>query len=403
MSTTPRVRAGLASLAAAYFVSGTGSLAIVGLLDPMSQAFDVTRTQVAQLVTVFALTFAFAAPLLQVAFGNRSRRRLVIVGLLTMAAAALATVFAPSFEWALAARIVMALGAAAIGPVASALGASLVAPQDQAKALASVFAGLTVSTVLGVPLSSWLGHVLSWQSVFVVFAVVAVLCAFAVARVVRDDSAGTAPTLRALAGVFERASTAWALSATLFQMGAQFATYTLVALLMTEHFHLQASWISLALFLFGVGGIAGNAIAGAVGDRVNTDRLLFGALAALVVAFVALTVAPPWPWLALALGTGWALVGLMFQAPQQKRLVELAPSQRGLLLAMNASAIYFGMSLGSYVGARVHAGWGAGAMPLASIVLALAAAGALALSRRAAAREKETCAQLRLAAAQAGS
>ena len=76
-----------------------------------------------------------------------------------------------------ASRATMALGAALAGPTASAAAASMVPPERRAQALATVFAGLTLSTVFGVPLASFLGQTFGWRSAWVAIGLAALLVA----------------------------------------------------------------------------------------------------------------------------------------------------------------------------------------------------------------------------------
>jgi DHA1 family inner membrane transport protein len=76
----------LAALAVSYFTLGLASLAVIGLATPMSRDFVVSRAAIAQLVTVSALSYALAAPLLQIWIGSWDRRRLIILGLNAIAA-----------------------------------------------------------------------------------------------------------------------------------------------------------------------------------------------------------------------------------------------------------------------------------------------------------------------------
>lgn len=372
----------LLTLGAGYFTVGTGSLAVVGLLAPMSTQLDVAPTQIAQLVTVFALTFAISAPLMQVALGGFARRSMLLAGLGILAAGSLASALAPTFAWAVAARILMALGASIVGPVASAIATTIVKPAQQAKALATVFGGMTIATVLGVPLSSWVGNHWSWQAVFVGLAVVAIVAAAAIARLIDDRTTSARVTFASFAGVFERASTGWGVATTLFHMAAQFASYALVAMILQERFHFSASWIAPSLFAFGVGGITGNVLAGRFADRFGAVRVMAASLAGMMFAFVAIAFLPVHPAIVLPFMAFWSGIAFLFMAPQQKRLIELAPQQRGLLLAVNASAIYLGMSLGTIVGTRVYHAWGIEAVNIASCAIVVLAMASLAMSMR---------------------
>jgi len=382
----PRTRLGLLALAAAYFTLGVGSLAVIGLLDPMAQRFGVARADVAQLVTVFALTFAVAAPLLQMVLGRVARRHLLLLGLAALAAGALGTAWAPSIAWVLAARLLMALGAALIGPTASALGASLVPAAAQGRALATVFAGMSVATVLGVPLAAWVGHLADWRSVFVLLAALAGLCASGVALWVEEGELRAPVDARSFLQILNTPASAWAVLVTLLQMAAQFASYALIAALLHERFGATAAYVSFALLVFGVGGIGGNTLAARLGDRFAPEALLRLAIGGLALVFLLLAVLPLGALGASVLLALWAVLGMFFQAPQQKRLISLAPELRSLVLALNASALYLGMSLGAFLGARSYAGLGAESLCFLSFAIALLAGFAQWRSERAASR-----------------
>jgi DHA1 family inner membrane transport protein len=390
MSTASYPRWPLFALAMAYFATGTGSLAIIGLLPPMARDLNVSPAAVAQLVTVFALTFAVAAPALQILLGRLPRRRLLLGSLLLMGAGSLLSAAAPNYATLVAARIVMAIGAAGVGPVASALGATLVAPAQQGRALATVFGGLTVATVVGVPLAAWVGSFMDWRWAFAGLGILTAAVAGVVAWLIRDRSAAPPVTLGNFLHVFRSAPGAWALAATLLQMAAQFATYTLVAPVLTERFHLTPQLVSAALLLFGVAGVVGNTLAGKLGDSIGAVRTLWLALVGMGLVFASLYVVPQTPAVGLALISVWAVLGLMFQAPQQQRLIMLDPPMRGLLLAMNASALYLGMSAGSLVGSQAYARSGTVYLPLISLGFVALALGAMGLSRRA---ERQAAAQ----------
>src|SRR3546814_15241248 len=72
--------------------------------------------------------------------------------------------------WFIGARVLAALGAAAVGPVASVIGASMVSPERQGHALATVFSGMTIASVLGVPMSAWLAARWGWQPMMLIVA-----------------------------------------------------------------------------------------------------------------------------------------------------------------------------------------------------------------------------------------
>ncbi len=359
----------LPSLAGAYFALGVASLAVIGLAEPIGHDLGVSKAMVAQLVTLFSLTYAVAAPALQMWIGGWDRRLLIITGLTGIALGAVLGAVAQDFVLLAASRVVMALGGALVGPMASASGAGLVTPERRGAALGFVFSGMTIATVLGVPLASWLGTLLSWRIVLVLIGGLALAAALAVRVTTPGGMKGERTTARALTDVFGDRAVMPAIGATLLQMAAQFVTYAVIGTYLVSVQDISRQMIPVALLVFGVGGIAGNVIAARLVARMGANRMIVISLAALAAIFGGMAGFPHQAGMALGLLGLWAVVAMMMMAPQQMRLVELAPQARNLVLALNASALYVGMAAGAAVGAVVLNGAGAEFLPLVSALI----------------------------------
>jgi MFS transporter, DHA1 family, inner membrane transport protein len=149
---------------------------------------------------------------------------------------------------------------------------------------------------------------------------------------------------------------------------ANYALYTFVALLLETH--LPATAIPALLFLFGVGGVAGNLIGGALYDAFGTARptwlclvLLIGALAAAQPASSSLVAAG----IDMAV---WAVCMASLFTLQQQRAIAVGPQPSNLRLALNNSAMYLGASIGSLLGGIIILRASVAALPLASAVIA---------------------------------
>ena len=369
MSFDRRTYVALLSLSAAYFTLGTGSVAVIALVPAMARDLGVSPAAIANLLTAFALTFAVAAPLSQVWLGQFPRRTLLLGGLLVLSLASIAGAFAWSYGVLAATRVVMGLGAATVGPMALAVAAGLAPRDQQGRALAVAFGGMMLATVLGIPLSAWAGELVGWRVVLLVIGLIGLGAAVAVYRFVHDTNAGGRVRVRTLFSVLVRQRPGLSLGTTLLQMAAQFATYALLLPYLTERAGVGASWGAVAFFMFGVGGIIGNLAAGRLADRIGADRTVALSLGGVALTFAGLIVAPPGLVPTFALLALWAVTGVMFHAPQQKRLVAIDPAGRGLLLSLNSSALYLGMSLGAFLSGALLRAFGAGVLPVGSLLL----------------------------------
>lgn len=377
-----RITLALLSLAAAYFTVGTTSLLVIAISTPLADGLQVSPAAVANLLTAFALTFAFTAPLAQVLLGHLQRRLLLMTGLIVLSIATALAAVVDDYWLLFALRVAAGAGAALIGPMCSAIAAGLVPAAQQGRALALVFSGMMLATVAGVPLSAWLGGWLGWQAVFLIMAASGVAATIAVAALVHDRSRGAPVSLSGLLSVLAARQSGMSVATTLLQMAAQFATYALIVPFVVERMGGTQAWAVAILFAFGIGGLVGNVVAGAMADRLGADRTIWISFLGLAVVFALLLVAPAYAPLALILALAWAVTGVMFQAPQQKRLVGLNPEARGLLLACNASALYLGMSAGSILAGVGYSTHGAGILPALSLLLLAAGAWSFRRSQR---------------------
>jgi len=363
-------RFALPALSASYFMMGVCTLSVVGLLGPISRSFDVSPSKIALLVTAFALTYAVTAPLMQVLIGDWERRRMIEIGLITMAAGAAMAAISTGWWEMITARILMAVGGGLVGPMSSATGAAIVPPERRGAALSIVFAGMPAATVLGVPMSAWLGDVLGWRPVMGLVAALALAVLAAVRRTVPASPGGQRPLPRALLGTVEDRVLGPAVGVTFLQMAALFATYSLIPEFLARDFGVARSLMPFALAAYGIGGILGNILAGRFVQALGSERLIILSLLSLLAVFMGFLTVPSIPSIALVLTFLWGMAGMMMIAPQQARLVRLAPDTANLLLALNGSALYFGIASGSALASQLAGQYGVVALPAASAGLA---------------------------------
>ncbi len=373
-------------LSIAYFSMGTATLAVVGTLPAIAHSLKLGEGAVAFLVSIFAITFAISAPAFQVLVGHWPRKRLLLIGLALMAAGTFGTALAPNYPLLLAARIVAALGAAAIGPVASALGTSLVPQERQGHALAVVFSGMTIATVVGVPLSTWLGDVLGWRPTFALIGLATMVVAGLVARCVADGGPGQRIDPGQLLEVFLRPATAAGIVVMVLEMAGLFASYTMITPLLRDRFGAGIETVSAMLIVYGLAGVFGNFLARRVSRIWSADRAMIVALLGLMTVFAGLFAGPGQIPFAVVLLVFWAICSDIFMPSQQRRMVELAPEVRGLILALNSSAIYVGMAVGSFAAGSLLPVAGFGGLLLVSLAFLAASLIAFLLSRHGARR-----------------
>lgn len=373
----------LSALAAAYFAMGASALAVIGSIRAIAVGLGIGIGAVAHLVAIYAIVFAVSAPTLQWLASRLSQRTLLLAGLAFSAVGSLGSALATGYASLFAARILVAVGGAAIAPVASALGAALVPRERQGAALVRVFSGMTVASIVSTPAAQWIASQFGWRALFCGVAVLNLVVAGAVALSVRDRRRGEALVLRDMAVELLRPGIAAGIAVVLAYMTGMFASFTMIVPILQNQFGISARWTSAALMVFGLAGLAGNVLARRLAARFSADRLIIAALVTLIAMFVAMALLRGSPLVALVALIVWAASNDVFMPSQQRRMAEIAPQARSLALAWNSSALYLGMSAGSYVAGVVALRLGTEELPLLSAAALALGLLALGLSRRA--------------------
>ncbi|MEM9974207.1 MAG: MFS transporter [Pseudomonadota bacterium] len=357
-------------LALGMFVIGTTSLSVLGLGPALTRDMAVDPAYAGWLVTAFAATFAFTAPLAQFTLGRRlTPRALILAGAGVLASSLIWSALATSFNALLLARIASALGGALIAPTSAALAVSLVPEDRRGEVLAVVFAGFTLATVGGVPIATWLALLLGWRGALAGIGFAALLFLALAGLYLSRDTVKADPAPHQPSGAMRLSGPAILLMGTLGMLAAQFVVYALMGELLGQQFGVTAAGLPIAILLFGILGVAGNAAAGALSDRIGAGRLVWASFAGLAfcLALMTLDLGPYLGAMALA---GCAFMGTLFATPQQSRLVALVHrEQHGFALAVNSSANYLGIALGSGIASALVTHAGLWALPFAALGL----------------------------------
>ncbi|MBC7648113.1 MAG: MFS transporter [Vitreoscilla sp.] len=352
------------------------------MLPELARVFSVSLGQAAQVVSVFAVVYG-AAQLFYGPMGDRlGKFRIVTFATLACSVGSVVAVFASSLSMLVVARVMVALGAAAIIPLAMAWVGDMAHEAQLQETLAKVGLGSTLGIVGGQLLGGLLTDVLGWRWAFgfmaVLFLVVGSLLFVnwrAQQRVVAEPTEDkqvlrpgfVAQALTIITGRWSRVVliVAFMEGATGFGVLAVWASHLHDAL------GLSLTSAGAIVALFGLGGVTYMATARHLISRLGQPGLtkLGGTLvgvAALVVAFT-----PHW---VLALPA--CLVGgfgfFMLHNTLQTNAAQMTPEARGTAVSLFAASLFLGQSVGVFFAAKLIDRMGSGAVVAAGGVLVLA-------------------------------
>ncbi|MBW6524125.1 MFS transporter [Sphingomonas sp. RHCKR47] len=352
----PAAPVGLVHLALAVggFAIGTTEFAAMSLEPDLARGLGVDAPAVGHLISAYALGVVVGAPTLAVALAKVPRRTALIMLMLMFAVGNALSAIAPGYDAMLAFRFLAGLPHGAYFGIAALVAASLVPENRRTTAIGRVMLGLTVATIVGVPLAKLLGQWLSWRYVFGVVAGLALTTAALVAAFAphyRPDR-GASP-LRELAAL--RNGQVWlTLAIGAIGFGGLFAVYTYLASTLTEVTGASNAAVPLVLAVFGIGMTAGNLFVPRFADRALMPTA--GVLLLWSAGVLAL-----YPWASgslaaitacvFAIGCGGALATVL-----QTRLMDVAGDAQGLAAALNHSAFNVANAIGPWAGGLAIAG-----------------------------------------------
>ncbi|MGB3481617.1 MAG: MFS transporter [Mycobacterium sp.] len=367
----PVLRLAVFALALGGFGIGTTEFVAMGLLPDLAADMNVSEPVAGHVISAYALGVVIGAPLIAALTARMSRRILLLALMVVFTLGNLATVVAPNYETLIGARFIAGLPHGAYFGVAALVAARMLGPTRRAQAVAQVMSGLTIATVVGVPVASWLGQALGWRSAFVLVVFIGMATIAALWSWLPEIGTDRVSSPLAELGALKRPQVWLALAIGMIGFGGMFAVYTYIATTMTDVAGMSRGLVPVALMIFGLGMVVGNIVGGHLADR-SVIGTLYGTLTALGVMLAGFVVAAHNPWTAMLLLFGIAASGSAMAPALQTRLMDTAADAQTLAAALNHSALNVANAAGAWIGGLViAAGFGYTAPAAAGAVLAV--------------------------------
>ncbi|MGF6917419.1 MFS transporter [Paraburkholderia sp. 40] len=375
----------LLALTISAFAIGTTEFVIVGLIPTIASDLGVSLPAAGLLVSLYALSVAIGAPLLTALTGCLPRKTLLAGLMALFTVGNLVAWRAPSYESLIVARILTGLAHGVFFSVGSIIATTLVPKEKAASAIATMFSGMTVAFVAGIPLGTVIGQHFGWRATFLVvagFGLVAFLgaVAFVPRHLAHARPAPLFQQFRVLAQ--PRLLLVYAMTAVGY--GGSLIAFTFMAPLLEQISGITPSQVSLVLVAYGVSVAAGNVWGGKLADRVGPVKALKRIFLLLAAVLFALTFTVHNAWLAVLTMLCWGAVafgnvpGLQVYVVKQAR--HFAPEATDVASGFNIAAFNLGVAGGSSLGGLIVTHIGLGHTPWIAAAVTLGAFALTALS-----------------------
>lgn len=351
---SPHWRTHSMQLALGTFAVGTDAFVIAGVLPSIASTLNVSTAPAGQLVTVFSLAYAIAAPILGALTANWSRRTALVVALIVFALGNAVTAVAPDFSLVLLSRVIAAAGAGLFTATASATAAALAGPRNRGRAIARVMLGLTSSLILGAPLGTAISNWSDWRMTMWLVTALGVVAGVVILWRLPGFREGGGSSLAERLSPLRNRQVLIDLLRTLIVFTGVYIPYTYISVVYAPLTQAEPQLLGVLLLVFGVAGTAGNLLAGRLADRVGPLPVIISGSLGLAIVFLFVPLlrdSLPLAVVAVALS---GIFSFSLTTPQQHQLISHAPNGKlSLVTSLYQSVLYIAISLSGAIGAAV--------------------------------------------------
>lgn len=341
-------------LSLSSFAIVTTELAPIGLLSALSHDLNQSEAITGLIVTGYGWVAAISALCSIVLLIRFPRKMVLMIMLLILAISNIIVAYSSSFNMIFSARIIGAIAHGSFWALIGAVAYSLVPKHKLGLATSIIFSGVSVASILGVPLASYLTQLSSWRLAFeflgLLSFIVCILILLFVPKI--PDQAPLA------SGFFKKVLQHSTLNRlfilTALIISSHFAAFTFIEPFLSQIAQLESGQITLLLLVFGLAGLIGNILAGKLIDRhlhiiilislvfISGSVFAFGYLGYQVTLSIAIVFLALW-------GVSIASIFVGLQTWVLKQADDLASAASAIYVAVFNASIGLGALIGSFM------------------------------------------------------
>lgn len=358
------------AMALGGFGIGTTEFVAMGLLKYIAADFNITEDTAGHIISAYALGVVVGAPLITTLTGKIPRRRLALILMIAFTIGNGLTVFTHSYELLVLSRFIAGLPHGAYFSVTALITASMAPPGQRGKSVALVSMGLSVATVIGVPVAQWLGGTFGWNLAFLLVTLIGVFTFISLWFTIPHMTLMPATNPITELGALVNSQVLLTLAIGTVGFGGMFAVYTYISWTLIERAGFNPNLMWIPLMVYGIGMVIGTYIGGILADR-NLEYTICGVLIALIFILMFFRFASSNAPLAIVTFGVVGMTGSILVPSLQMRLMDVAGEAQNLAAALNHSALNIANAAGAFVGGQViAAGFGYASPAIAGAIMA---------------------------------
>lgn len=363
------------------FLMGLSQFIIIGIINNLASSVQTSISQVGLLVTLFAIVYAVATPIINLLVGHVYLHKVLISFFGIFAFSNLLTAVTIDYNTLLVSRVLTALSSGPSISVAITFAAAIAPSEKRAWIVSWVFSGFSIASVFGVPLGTWISDNFNWRltfwGIFILAVILTILAYFLLPHSLRQT--GNA-SLDSQLKILTDKRILWGILLPILNFGAIYMIYTYLKPLLIYKLGFSHSWMTIILFLYGLCGLISNQISGRIANH-DWLKTLGKFILLQAVSLILLSVLIKINWLALTAILLMALTMAIQNSPVQLYYMNIAKEDypQSLIIASSFNSIFsnVGVAIGSFAGGLVTDSLGLGFLGMFASLFSLASLGVI--------------------------
>jgi len=257
------------------FVIGTSEFVIMGLLTEISTELKIAISKSGTLVSGFAIAFAGGTPILTALVSKFKKHKVMFSLIVIFILGNILSALAGSYLILLISRVLTAIVSGVLTALCMSITSDTMPRPKQPVIIASIFAGFTIASVIGVPLGTFIGQLSNWRLTFCLTALLGVIVFFMSIFVLPRNLHGNKSSIMEQLLLFTHSKIILAFAIPVFSFAGTYVIYTYITPIIEEGLSVPSIFVSIILFVYGLFSIVSNYLSGKIADNNGISKLRY--------------------------------------------------------------------------------------------------------------------------------
>lgn len=254
------------------FALGMDAYIVAGLIPSISQSFNKSSSAIGQGVTVFTLLFSISAPIFSTILAKSPVKKILIIAMSIFTLANIVTAVSMNYVVYIVSRAIAGLGAGVFSPISVSASNHLVSEKHKGKAISFTVGGMSVGTVIGVPLGLEIAKLSNWRFAMLIIITISLIALISISILLPKFKIQAPPNLKDRFQLFLNRHVLRVISVTLCAAIASLGLYTYLADIIKANNDIKN--LTYYLTAWGIGGLIGSFGIGFIIDKFKNTRFV---------------------------------------------------------------------------------------------------------------------------------